>query len=463
MNGGRVKRTYGKKMAAAISKAAVIFGASEVGGSHRDPLADITQSLNSVEIGLSKSQNGKKGPKSSNGAEKSGVSASKSSSSSRKKQHQSACNDKVEEQVEAVNVEAADEGTSYTPASEDVVPASEPKVNEEISLAGLAINTDKSDDEEPVRAVQKGKLRAVVTSVSSEESDVPNVIEPILKDQATVYGRRTKRKSNQHNQRNDSSKSIDSPDSISSAVDDLLDAYKLGIKEEWGLVLDGIASIEKIAEASYAEVYRISTPKDTSIIKVMRIRTEEDPDSLFCDSAMKFEDMISEIRIMQALDQHHGFLRLKAAKVITGKVTDAMLDACNEYLSYHHNYSSHPHPEDYSENSKFLVIELGDAGEVLENLLVDSTERVWDVIIGTVLSLACAEMALEFEVEIQMHPNRQWANISIAQRSTRKQHLLHNWPYCRGYPPPSSGTEIWPLGNQNYDHRLRPFQSKIGK
>lgn len=206
----------------------------------------------------------------------------------------------------------------------------------------------------------------------------------------------------------------------------LLDDYESSSAVGWGGVLeDRELTINKIAEASFAEVYRLSdTLGDTSIVKVMRLTTDEDPTLSEWKATLPFEDMLSEIRIMEAIGELHGMLVFRSALLVRGKASPSLIKASDDYFAVR-DYSEHPHPKDYTDNSWFLVIELGDAGDVLEDLQINDITQMWDVTIGVVVALARAEMEFEFEVFLPLFILLYLANFSIASRFTREQRLLH--------------------------------------
>lgn len=102
---------------------------------------------------------------------------------------------------------------------------------------------------------------------------------------------------------------------------------------------------------------------------------------------------------MNALTEVPGFVLFKDAHLIRGIPSKEIAAAYEAHLPKLKKYGSgFPHPEQYSEDSTFLVIELGDAGEVLEDFKFDSIEQVWDIFLGTVMALGRAENEFEFEV-----------------------------------------------------------------
>lgn len=194
-----------------------------------------------------------------------------------------------------------------------------------------------------------------------------------------------------------------SPDTI--ALRPLIEAYRADCRRElqvadWEAVLPARSHVVKIAEASYAEVYRVSIDGEDSILKLMQLKIPSDPSSLHCYTAIDVKQVVSEVRLMNALTEFPGFVTFKDAHLIQGK-------PCNSIIKAHDNCtrwdpatqsSEFPHPSTFTDNSLFLAIELGDAGNVLDDVPLRTISRVWDVLIGVIIALASAEHNFQFEV-----------------------------------------------------------------
>jgi serine/threonine-protein kinase haspin len=172
--------------------------------------------------------------------------------------------------------------------------------------------------------------------------------------------------------------------------------------QDWDIVLPPNSTLEKIAEASFAEVYRVTTADGrTSILKIMQLKVSTDAASIDMKTAIPVETVISEIRIMNALTEVPGFVTFKDAHLIQGKpglpIKQAYEDHRENLISLRKD-SDFPDPDDFTPDSTFLVIELGDAGVELEICALESVEKVWDIFLGIVIALARAELSNEFEV-----------------------------------------------------------------
>lgn len=166
----------------------------------------------------------------------------------------------------------------------------------------------------------------------------------------------------------------------------------------WTSVLPCGSSITKIAEASFAEVYRVTTKAGSSIIKIMQLKVPSDIASYELETAAEVEHVISEIRIMNALTTVPGYVTFKGTYIVQGPPPKAIADAHEAHLPKLEEGSWFPHPATgFNENSTFLVLELGDAGDVLERVPLDQLHKVWDLFLGVVMALARAEITNEFE------------------------------------------------------------------
>lgn len=168
--------------------------------------------------------------------------------------------------------------------------------------------------------------------------------------------------------------------------------------------------IEKIAEASYAEVYRITNDRGTSIIKVIRLASPIKPQTkaqqksgLVDEEPHGEDDLVGELQISELLADIPGFVIYKEKYIVQGKTIPALLDT---HQSFHRKEKRkdpdrlqfYPSPSRYLQDTKFLVVELGDAGMALEDLGIVSIDQIWDVFLGVTIALARAGNLVRFEV-----------------------------------------------------------------
>ncbi|KAI0446050.1 hypothetical protein F4803DRAFT_77414 [Xylaria telfairii] len=177
----------------------------------------------------------------------------------------------------------------------------------------------------------------------------------------------------------------------------------------WGEVCPPGDSIIKIAEASYAEVYRVTNERGTSIIKVIRMSSPIKPQTktqqksgLVDEEPHSESDLLGELQISEWLADIPGFVVYKERYIVQGK-------ACRELLETHQAFQKklkrkdpdrlqfYPSPSRYLDDTKFLVVELGDAGTALEDFGLVTADQLWDIFFHVAIALARAEAGIEFE------------------------------------------------------------------
>ncbi|TGJ80689.1 hypothetical protein E0Z10_g8089 [Xylaria hypoxylon] len=177
----------------------------------------------------------------------------------------------------------------------------------------------------------------------------------------------------------------------------------------WGEVCPPGDTIVKIAEASYAEVYRVANERGTSIIKVIRMsspikrQTKTQQKSGLVDEEPHSEsDLQGELRISEWVADIPGFVVYKERYIVQGK-------ACRELLETHQVFHKklkrqdpdrlqfYPSPSRYLDDTKFLVVELGDAGTALEDFELATPDQLWDIFFHVAIALARAEARIDFE------------------------------------------------------------------
>ncbi|KAI0127769.1 hypothetical protein BJ170DRAFT_595629 [Xylariales sp. AK1849] len=190
----------------------------------------------------------------------------------------------------------------------------------------------------------------------------------------------------------------------------------------WSEVCPSGDRIDKIAEASFAEVYRVTNERGTSIIKVIRMespikaQTKAQQKSGLVDEEPHLEsDLMGELKISEWLADIPGFVVYKERYIVQGK-------ACRELLGTHQAFHKkakrqdpdrlqfYPSPSRYLDDTKFLVVELGDAGIALEDFQLSSTDQLWDIFFHVAIALARAEAHIEFE-----HRDLHEGNLCIRQ------------------------------------------------
>ncbi|KAJ9151928.1 Serine/threonine-protein kinase haspin [Pleurostoma richardsiae] len=193
----------------------------------------------------------------------------------------------------------------------------------------------------------------------------------------------------------------------------------------WADICPVGSQIEKIAEASYAEVYRIRNERGTSIIKAIRLQSPIKPQTkaqqkseLVDEEPHCEEDLVGELKISEWLADIPGFVVYKERYIVRGKTTPALLET---HRTFHRRAKRkdpdriqfYPSPSRYLDDTQFLVVELGDAGIALEDFELVSVDQLWDIFLLVAIALARAEDQIKFE-----HRDLHEGNLCIRQVST---------------------------------------------
>lgn len=168
--------------------------------------------------------------------------------------------------------------------------------------------------------------------------------------------------------------------------------------------------IEKIAEASYAEVYRVTNDRGTSIIKVIRLHSPikaktkaQERSKLVDEQPHAEEDINGELQISEWLADIPGFVVYKERYVVQGKATRQLLETHQVFQRRMKRQDPgraqfYPSPSRYLDETRFLVVELGDAGIALEDWKPTTESQLWDIFFLVAVALARAEDLAMFEV-----------------------------------------------------------------
>lgn len=169
-------------------------------------------------------------------------------------------------------------------------------------------------------------------------------------------------------------------------------------------------TITKIAEASYAEVYRVKNARGTSIIKCIRLpspikaQTKAQVKSGLVDEEPHPQtDLLGELRISEWLADIPGFVVYKERYIVEGKAPKTLLETHQAFQRKMKRQDPdrlqfYPSPSRYLDGTRFLVVELGDAGTALEDFNLTTADQLWDIFFLVAVALARAEELIAFEV-----------------------------------------------------------------
>ncbi|KND95146.1 Serine/threonine-protein kinase haspin-like protein hrk1 [Tolypocladium ophioglossoides CBS 100239] len=167
--------------------------------------------------------------------------------------------------------------------------------------------------------------------------------------------------------------------------------------------------IVKISEASYAEVYRVTNERGTSIIKVIRLDSPIKPKTkaqvkagLVDEEPHAEADVDGELQISEWLADIPGFVVYKERYIVQGKASRKLLETHQVFQKRMKRQDPgraqfYPSPSRYLDETKFLVVELGDAGTALEDWELADESQLWDIFFLEAIALGRAEDLAMFE------------------------------------------------------------------
>lgn len=140
------------------------------------------------------------------------------------------------------------------------------------------------------------------------------------------------------------------------------------------------------------------------------------------------DDLAGELKISEWLADIPGFVVYKERYIVQGKASKTLLET---HQTFHRKAKRkdpdrlqfYPSPSRYLDDTRFLVVELGDAGTALEDFELEAISQVWDIFFHTAIALARAEDLANFE-----HRDLHEGNLCVRQTGT---------PRCK----PAAGTD----------------------
>jgi serine/threonine-protein kinase haspin len=231
----------------------------------------------------------------------------------------------------------------------------------------------------------------------------------------------------------------------------LSDGKKVVPFEQWSAELEPHFEFTKIAEASFSEVFRLSSTNTTgtsnqeSVLKVVALKTppkaplpcqlqtravrdregqiEKEMAERDEQDAWKSEvaDVLSEVKLLRNLNHIPGFTNFRDLTILQGRPSNAFSEAWKLWNKARPRgkKSEFPDPSkkiSYDENQLWAIVEMQDAGTDCEKLMehggLSSIWEVWDVFWAVCLSVAKAEETCKFE-----HRDLHMGNICV--RSSR--------------------------------------------
>lgn len=182
------------------------------------------------------------------------------------------------------------------------------------------------------------------------------------------------------------------------------DRHVPGDFHQWASELTALFTIEKIAEASYGEVYRVNGTDRTneSVLKVIPlkplVKTRSKRLDMFQMSSI--EDVLTEARTLTRMTVIPGFTNLRDIRMMRGQLPKEFVQAWKRYLR-NGAKSYFPDPSkrgSYSKDQLWAIIEMENAGVDLEKFELRDMIQIWDIFWGVAMALAKGEELAGFEV-----------------------------------------------------------------
>lgn len=198
-------------------------------------------------------------------------------------------------------------------------------------------------------------------------------------------------------------------------ANDIQDRTEPGNFQAWADALDAVFKVEKIAEASYSEVYRLNITDrggisklsrgDESVLKLIPLKPQPGtgPKRLKTDHMSAVNDVASEAQTLMRMTVIPGFTNLRDIRVMRGRLPKQFVDAWWEYKQKGAE-SLFPDPckaNSYAKDQLWAIIEMQDAGMDLEKYPLRSAVDTWDIFWGVTMALAKGEELAKFEVSLE--------------------------------------------------------------
>lgn len=173
--------------------------------------------------------------------------------------------------------------------------------------------------------------------------------------------------------------------------------------------------VEKLAEGSYGEVYKLHLREEScrpvvsksrlaklraygdGVFKVVPLRAQSGPGSKKFTSV---EEIVSEVKMLKYLDPIPGFARFREIHVVQGRFPQSFQIAWDHYKKTKDDCMN-PNPSSkkaYPDSQLWAILEMDDAGCELEKFAWSSVFQIYDIFWGVAMALARAEEYALFEV-----------------------------------------------------------------
>ncbi|KAJ5737985.1 hypothetical protein N7493_001140 [Penicillium malachiteum] len=188
--------------------------------------------------------------------------------------------------------------------------------------------------------------------------------------------------------------------------------------------------VEKLAEGSYGEVYKLRlreegtrpvvsksklaklTTYGDGVFKVVPLRAQR---GLGSKKFTTIDEIASEVKMLKYLDPIPGFARFREIHVVQGRFPDSFQSAWDYYKETKDDCLN-PDPANkkaYPDTQLWAIVEMDDAGCELEKFSWSSVFQIYDIFWGVAMALARAEEYALFE-----HRDLHLGNVCIRSRKS---------------------------------------------
>lgn len=186
--------------------------------------------------------------------------------------------------------------------------------------------------------------------------------------------------------------------------------------QSWADELESLFKVEKLAEASYGEVYKLKLHDKSSrsrfgathesVLKVLPLKPQAPvPRTLQTDHMSAVEDVLVEAKTLMRMSVIPGFTNLRDIRIMEGRFPSQFIQAWKHYL--HDGVKSYfPDPSkarSYSKTQLWAVIEMENAGTDVERFPLRNVVQTWDIFWGVAMAMAKGEDLAKFEVRLTLH------------------------------------------------------------
>ncbi|ANB14580.1 protein kinase ALK2 [Sugiyamaella lignohabitans] len=177
----------------------------------------------------------------------------------------------------------------------------------------------------------------------------------------------------------------------------------------------GYDNLEKLAEASFSEVFIQRSSNSSRILKIIPFGNEE-------LDQLPVQDIIQELTIARMLMPLDGYVDVLDSTIVRGTYPQRLLELWDDYDQQ--KRSENYRPDFFKHDQMYCIVVMANAGTDLEHFDLSSWQDAESIFWQVVQSLALAEEKFEFE-----HRDLHWGNVVIEEVSkgvSQTTDLLNN-------------------------------------